>query len=211
VAIEYPAVERLDDAVRGLATVLDAERIGTADVVGGSFGGLLAQALIRAIPHRVRRVVLSATGPADPARRNDRWARLFARVPMALTRGLLRVIVRASLARVGDEAPFWREFYNRAVRDVTRDDIHARYALSADIDRLGPPTPEELARWHGAVLIVEGDHDPVASARTRAALRAIFPTARVRTIAGGGHAVSMERPLEWAGAVRDFVVGAEAA
>jgi len=206
VAITYPSVDRLDPLLDGLVAILDREALASTDVVGGSFGGLVAQALLAREPSRVRRLVLSATGPADRSRADAqvRWHRRMRRVPIGVTRGLLRLIVRAALRRAEDR-PFWRDFYRRAIAETSVDDVAARYGVSADIDREGPPPAAVLSRWNGRLLIVEGERDRIASRRAREALKAIYPAARLCTIAGAGHAASTERPREWASAIAAFL------
>ena len=55
-----------------LERMLDALGYQRADVLSASLGGVIAQQLARQAPHRVRRLVLAATGPAwaaSPGRR----------------------------------------------------------------------------------------------------------------------------------------------
>jgi len=152
IAIAYPQTGSLTRVLDGLRYILDRERIISTDIVGGSFRGLVAQAFLRRFPRQARRVVLSATGPAKPARAasNERFARAMGRLPMGLTRALLRTIVRVSLKPVTTDRAFWRGFYNEAIAALSRDEFLARYALSANIDRHGPPSPAGLQEWTGA-------------------------------------------------------------
>jgi pimeloyl-ACP methyl ester carboxylesterase len=60
-AISYPPVGRLNDVLDGLHALALHEGITSVDIVGGSFGGLLAQAFLQRYPSFTRRVVLSAT------------------------------------------------------------------------------------------------------------------------------------------------------
>ena len=91
-----------------------------ADILGGSFGGLIAQAFLQRFPQHTRRVVLSATGSAKPDRAasNEKFARVL---PVGVARVLLRAIVRASLRAVTDDRAFWRDFYFRASPGFARD------------------------------------------------------------------------------------------
>jgi hypothetical protein len=81
---------------------------------------------------------------------------------------------------------FWRGFYFRAIVAVSRQDLVTRYALSADVDRHGPPSPAGLQDWSGSVLILEGDADKIARAGARDSLKSLYPAATVRTFAGAG-------------------------
>jgi pimeloyl-ACP methyl ester carboxylesterase len=207
IAIAYPPVGSLTRLLDGLRYVLDRESVDSTDIVGGSFGGLIAQAFLRRFPQRTRRVVLSATGPAKPARAasNQKWARVMGALPIGVTRALLRTIVRVSLKPVTGDRLFWRGFYFRAIAALSRDELVARYALSADVDRHGPPSPAGLQEWTGAVLILEGDADKIAHAGARDSLKSLYPGARVHTFPGAGHAISAERRHEWAATIAQFL------
>lgn len=207
ITIAYPRVDSLARLLDGLRAILDREALDTTDLVGGSFGGLVAQAFLRRFPQQTRRIVLSASGPANTKRAasNQQWARRIGRLPIGLTRTLLRTIVRITLKRVTADKRFWRAFYFRAIDAVSRDDVVARYGLSADIDRNGPPSLAALSDWQGGILILEGDADPISRGTARQGLRALFPDARVKTFAGAGHAISVERREEWAAAIAEFL------
>jgi pimeloyl-ACP methyl ester carboxylesterase len=207
IAIAYPAVESLTALLDGLRVVLDREGVTSTDLLGGSFGGMVAQAFLQRFPDLTRRVVLSATGPAKPARAasNEKWARLIARLPVAVTRALLRSIVRLSLRTVTVDRRFWRDFYFRAIASLSRPQLIARYALSADIDRHGPPPPPGPPGWSGNMLILQGDADAIADDSARDSLKLLFPAARLRTFPGSGHAISAERAGEWAAAIAEFL------
>lgn len=190
IAIAYPPIDSPTRLLGGLRYILDHHQIDSTDIVGRSFGGLIAQAFLRRCPQRTRRVVLSATGPAKPARAasNQKWARVMGVRPISVTRGLLRTIVRASLRPVTDERAFWHDFYFRAIAALSRQELVARYALSSDVDRHGPPSPAGVQEWTGGVLILEGDANQIAHAGARDSLKALSPRARVHTFPGAGHA-----------------------
>jgi pimeloyl-ACP methyl ester carboxylesterase len=207
IAIAYPPVTSLTALLDGLRIVLDREGVGSTDLLGGSFGGMVAQAFLRRFPERTRRVVLSATGPARVSRAaaNEKWSRMVGRLPLAVTRGLLRAIVRVSLRAVTVDRRFWRDFYFRAIAELSRPELIARYRLSADIDRHGPPSLAGLQEWAGETLILEGGADQIAHGTARDSLRVIFPGAQVHTFAGAGHAISAQRADEWSATIAAFL------
>ena len=207
IAIAYPRVDSLARLLDGLRAILDRERVESTDLVGGSFGGLVAQAFLRRFPQRTRRVVLSATGPATPARAasNVRWSGRIGRIPIGVSRALLRLVVRVALKKVTADRVFWRDFYFRAIAATTREDLVSRYALSAGIDRHGPPSLAALQDWAGKMLILEGAADKIARGDARDSLKALYPHAQVRTFEGVGHAIAAQRRDEWAAAIAGFL------
>ena len=212
IAIAYPPVDSLTPLLDGLRYILDREGIVSTDIVGGSFGGMIAQAFLQRFPQRTRRVVLSATGAARPERvaSNERLSRVIGRLPVGVARALLRAIVRVTLKPVSDDRAFWRAFYFHAIAVLSREELVARYALSADVDRHGPPSPAGRQEWTGAVLILEGDADRIAHAGARDSLKSLYPGARVHTFPGAGHAISAERRQEWAATIAEFLTMSDA-
>ena len=55
------------------------------------------------------------------------------------------------------------------------------------------------------MLILEGDADKIAHSAARDTLKSLYPSARVHTFPGAGHAISAERRGEWAAAIADFL------
>jgi pimeloyl-ACP methyl ester carboxylesterase len=141
VMIEYPPVSGLDEILRGLAEILGREGIERTALLGGSFGGMLAQAFLLRFPDRASRVVLSATAPpsAERAPRNERWLRRVRWIPMGLFRGLMRLLIRKLTRGVTIGRAFWRRFYLQAVATWSREHIESQYRVSIDFE------PKEVA------------------------------------------------------------------
>jgi pimeloyl-ACP methyl ester carboxylesterase len=67
IAPAYPAVKTMDALVDGIAEILHRAGIDQAHVIGGSYGGFVAQVFVRRCSELARSLVLSHTGPPDPA------------------------------------------------------------------------------------------------------------------------------------------------
>ena len=208
-AIDYPIVADLDELLTGLLEILDLEGVYRWSMVGGSFGGMVAQALLLADPSRVDRVVLNSTGAPSPQRAesNRRWQPVIRCIPVVAIRGLLKAVVRKIGKRIGAEREFWIGYYCRAVDAITRADLESKYRVQIDFDSRFAPRLSALESWGGSLLITEGDADTLANAKTRGELLAAYPQAEVRSFEGAGHGVSLERPEEWAEAVTEFLTG----
>lgn len=198
VLVHYPSVASLDALLAGLDAVRRHLGAATVAICGGSFGALVAQAWLARDPGVIDRLVLSGAGPAEPARAVTNARRLpwMARVPMPVWRALLGFAVRMSTSRSAERG-YWRAYYADAIAALTWPDLASRYRIAIDVDRAGPPSPATLAAWAGAVLVIEGGRDAVASERARAALRPVFPRARFHRIADAGHGLALEQPEEW--------------
>lgn len=205
--VAYPRVASLADLVQWLEAVR-ARVAGQARVAvyGGSFGGLVAQAWLRQAPASLGDLVISGTGPPEPARadKNARALHLMRRVPMPAWRVLLRTAVRLTTRRAPDRE-VWRRFYGRAIGDLAWADLESRYRVAIDLDRGGPASFGDLAPWRGRLLVLEGARDGVARERARTALRAAYPQATFHVFDDVGHGMALDRPDEWLRVVSGFL------
>jgi pimeloyl-ACP methyl ester carboxylesterase len=208
VLVEYPVVSGLDELLSGLSSLLAREGIRRTALLGGSFGGLVAQAFLFRFPEATTRVVLSATGPPDPrrARTNERFLRVVRFLPMSLVRSLLRLGIRRMVKRAPRDRERWLSFYSNLVDGFTRERLSSLYKVAIDFDRLGPDRLAALESWQGEMLLLAGSEDRVASKRSREALKSAYPRARSVTIEGAGHGMALEKPDEWRGAVTSFLL-----
>jgi pimeloyl-ACP methyl ester carboxylesterase len=198
-APDYPAVPSLAEFADGLLALLDTEHIRTAHVVGGSFGGLLAQVLVRRAPKRVASLVLSHTGAPDGRRR--RAAQVVALLPAPLLRAALKARLGRTLAATD---PFWRRYFEGAVSRLSRADILSRFRLQAEFSAEAGYCPEDLTAWPGRVLVIEAADDPLFPPAAQQRLRALYPLAQVHQFQGTGHAAALLRPAEYAAVLTHF-------
>lgn len=212
VAVSYPSVATMTELCDGIAALLDRLGMARADVLGSSLGGWVAQCLVRRHPERVRRLVLSHTYALRPedARRLRTGTRIWRILPGWLFRALVRRRIRGALE------PVRRAGAAGDARSLER-------ILAASMTTLDPAAliryndwmiesliafrfaPGDLADRAGDVLIVESADDPILRPSSRAALRALYPAARVHTFHGGGHATALAMPAEYAAAVTAFL------
>jgi pimeloyl-ACP methyl ester carboxylesterase len=200
-------VDGLYQMLDGLDTILEAEDIDRFSLVGGSYGGMVAQALLLHDPSRVEKVLLNSTGSPSPARAesNQRWQPVIGRIPISWIHGLLRRIVKKLGKKIETEHDFWVDYYCDAAGALTRDDLQSKYRASIDFDRDFGSRLGLIDTWSGEMLITQGSADSMAGAKMRADLLEAYPRARVRSFEGAGHGVSLERPDEWEAAVVEFL------
>jgi pimeloyl-ACP methyl ester carboxylesterase len=187
-APDYPPIDSLADTVDGLIALLDVERVQHAHVVGGSFGGMLAQALVRRAPNRVSSMVLSHTGAADGRRR--RGAGIIGLLPGPLLRAMLGARLGKTLTAAD---PFWRRYFQEAIARLSKADIMSRIRIQAQFSA-SVHRPEDLAGWPGRVLIVEADDDPLIRQAQGERLRALYPRSDTYRFQGTGHAAAILEP-----------------
>ncbi len=180
--------DRLADLTERLIDRLGHERV---DVLGYSFGGLVAQFLCRRAPGRVRRVVLAATAPGWGGVPGSVWTLAQMSTPLRY---------------------YWRPYYDSVIGGLmggrARSDPEF-VRRHGDARQLNPPTPlgylwqlAALATSPGTLhwlseitaptLVVAGDDDPVMPLGNAMLLGRYLPNARVLIVPGEGHLLLMD-------------------
>jgi poly(3-hydroxyalkanoate) depolymerase len=173
------------------------------DVLGVSFGGVLAQQLAHQAPRRVRRLVLAATGaglggvPASP-----------------------RVLLALATPRRYTQPDYFRrvagDIYGGAARrdpDATLHGSPARFtkapSMSGYLAQLyaiaGWTSLPWLARLRQPTLVISGDDDPIVPLVNGRMLNRLIPDARLHVVRGGGHLFLLDHPAEMAALVTRFI------
>lgn len=195
IAPTYPPVHSMDALVDGIAGLLDQEGFRQAAVLGGSYGGLVAQAFVRRHPDKTERLILSHTMVPGSGRS-------FAlRVGVKLLRyypgWMLRTDFRRKLLGImpGDpETAVFRAYMEDILGRVTKEEVLALYGRVADLFAGPRFQPGDLDGWRGKVLLLFADDDPATPEPARVALQALYPRAEVHLFSGSGHATALLQP-----------------
>ena len=208
IAPTYPfAVTTVAQLIEGIARILDGEDIDWAHVLGGSYGGMVAQCFVRQYPNRVGSLILSHTGgpKLERAEKNRKLMTVLRFLPMGVLRIMLRLATRKSLEDAPKQRSFWEAYSEEMIGCLTKADLVARYQIAVDFDATSRFTPNDLTDWSGRILILEGDNDPVAEAPAREALKAFHPQAQVHTFRGTGHVASIAQLGEYVSVIKRFL------
>ena len=190
----------LAEALEDLLDRLKAER---ADLVGHSIGGMVAQEFVATRPDRVRSLVLSGTTAAFGSKDGsfqekfvrDRLAPLDAGQTMA---ALAKV---AADRLVGPDAdPFAGPAIQAAMAAVPADTYRAAIRCLATFDRFA-----DMAGIATPTLLVAGEVDRNAPARTMESMSRKIPGARYACLPATGHMAPLEQPAAFNALVREFL------
>ncbi len=202
----YRWPRRMPGLARTFELLLDALGYEQADVLGASFGGILAQQLAHQAPRRVRRLVLAATGAGVPG---------LGGVP-----GSPRALLALATPRRHQSPDYFRRIAGTVYGGQARRDPDA--LLPGSIAQFSE-TPSvrgyvdqlyAISFWTGVpwlwrlsqpTLVLAGDDDPIVPAINGRILAGIIPDARLEIIPGGGHLFPLERPAEIAALVAEFL------
>jgi pimeloyl-ACP methyl ester carboxylesterase len=207
IAPAYPAVKTMAALVDGIAEILHQEGIEWTHVLGGSYGGFVAQVFVRRHPGLTRSLVLSHTFPPDPVsgktiKRMVRW------LPLLPEWGLRRLMGKwlGSLmpAKTAETTLLVAMFEELLYHRLNKADILS--TIWRTIDYCAQEyTPQDLAGWPGKVLLVIADDDPSTPEPVRAALSALYPSARLHLFHGTGHVTSVSKEEEYQAVIGNFL------
>ncbi len=199
----YRFPRRMSGLASTMDQMLDVLGYREVDLLGISFGGVLAQQLAYQAPHRIRRLVLAATGPglggvpgsprvllamATPRRytQPDYFRRIAGDIYGGLARRDPDAILHGSLARFA-HAPSLRGYLSQV------------YAIA------GWTSIPWLRRLSQPTLVLSGDDDPIVPLVNGRILNRLTPSSRLHVVHGGGHLFLLERPDEMAAVVTEFL------
>jgi poly(3-hydroxyalkanoate) depolymerase len=190
-----PALQRLT-RMRGLAELvarlIEALGYRSVDVLGYSFGGIVAQELARRRPERVGRLVLCATSPGAISVPPKPLATLLMLTPARYSDRSVaqRVVPLIAGGRTQRDPTALREHLtDRLARPPsTRGYLQQLYAVT------GWSSLTWLRRIQHETLIMVGDDDPLVSVINARYMAAAMPRARLRVVRGGGHLFLLDEP-----------------
>lgn len=200
---------KLDWYAHLIARWLEAIELKSADFVGHSFGGGVAQMLLLECPERVRRLVLVASGGlgtdvgfwlrlASLPHLVEQFGQPFMAVGTRLAlRGVRHGITREDVAQLSrlNAQPGSARAFARSVRDVIDWRGQRRHFLhrAHEIETLP------------ALLVLWGDRDSIIPVAQGRAFVALLDGAVFQVFEGCGHYLHNERPAEFARVVRNFL------
>lgn len=199
---------RLRNTASSIALCLDQEGITRAAVMGYSMGGRAALRFALAHPERCAGLVLESTSPgfATDAERTQRRAEDEARAQRIEREGV-DVFVRE-----WELLPLWHSQAQLHPATLARQReirlANSALGLARSLRGAGAAEEgsvlEELRLLTMPVLLLAGALDQPYVARAKA-MAARLPRATVHVEPGAGHALHLERPLEVASLVKQFV------
>ena len=203
-----PARYAFDRLADDLVAVLDAVDGRRVIVLGYSMGGRAALKLALRHPERVAALVLESASPGivDPA---ERAARRQSDHDLA---GMLERDGITPFVDHWERLPLWAS--QSGLDEWTRAELRAQRLMQSPAGLANclrgagqgedPPVADRLGEIRVPVLLLAGALDGAYVAFARAMAPRI-PEARLEIVPDAGHAVHLERPAEYAAAVKGFL------
>ena len=195
---------RMPGIARTVEQMLDVLGYDRVHVLGVSLGGVIAQQLARQAPHRVRGLILAATGPG------------LGGVP-----GSPRALLPLATPRRYYQPGYYRRIAGRVYGGAARRDPDAllhgsparfieRPTLRGYAGQIYAITGWTSLPWlrtlQHTTLVLAGDDDPIVPVINGRILARCIPNAQLQVVSGGGHLFLIERPAEMAGLIATFLL-----
>jgi pimeloyl-ACP methyl ester carboxylesterase len=208
---DYPPIRDISTLFDGMITLLDELGIGQFSLMGGSYGGWMAQSFVRACPERVCKLVLTAIGPPN-AENSRQIAKMLSWLRLMPT-FVLKILTNYSFSRLDtnliEEYPemalLWALVKEVMDTRVKREDIFALLYRLIDQTENCSFTPDDLKDWGGSILIVCGTEDPSTPADKREALQKLYPQAQMEVFEGGAHGIALTHQKEYFAVIDEFL------
>jgi pimeloyl-ACP methyl ester carboxylesterase len=213
IAPDYPPIDNLEELFAGFMSLLDHLGVNHFYALGGSYGGWMVQSMVRMVPQRLKKLVITAVGPPD-AENSEQLASLlpWLRItPTFILRSMLNRTFSRLISQAGGDPNL--ALLLALVKEVVyfrldRNDILASMDRLIDQTRNYTFSAEDLNDWSGRILLVFGSNDPASPPEKRAAMKNLYPQAELKVIEGGEHGIAISHQDDYFGAIDQFLMGA---
>ena len=206
--------------VGDMAALLDHLKLDRVALIGTSMGGLMSMIMMKAMPQRVRGVVLNDVGPVFEKAGLDRIASYVSSTePLASWEAAAEAVGRVQHDIFPDYRPDqWMAFARRTYRELDDGRVALDYdpAITRTVGQVRPGLLTRIAMWKlfkemskVPLLIVRGGTSDILSEKTAAKMVKRHPDAKLVTVPRIGHAPILDEP-EAAPAIASFLAGLEA-
>lgn len=191
----YNLSQNMTGLCEGIASILNLENANEVDVIGSSYGGLVAQYFVRRFPGKVKNLVIAHSFIIKAGL--EKYLKFGLKLIRIIPGGVLRVLFKLKVKKMlfdklkkinHPEKDMWRAYYSQAIDagSFTAVSIHQNIALQ-ECTALPPFHQHDLQHWDGRIFIIDSEDDPAVSKKDRNDLKLVYPGAIVYTFKDAGH------------------------
>ena len=212
----YPEVATIEKLMQGISAIIQQEGVASFNILGQSFGGVLAQELVRRFPLLIESAIIShsttTSPPIDKSVIDSNYKHVGKTMQMLriMPMGLMRILFKKRIAKIltnfsEEDRSFWIEYFSELVAKKTRSVQINLYKCMMDFMSNYTYCVDDLKGWQGRILILDSDEDKSISQPEREAVRALYPNTEVITFKNTGHlSIILERE-QYLAIVKNFL------
>ena len=207
--------------IQDMAALLDQLGVSEVALIGTSMGGLMSMLMVKAMPERIRGVVLNDVGPHLDKAGLDRIAGYASDVvPAANWAEAADVVERVNKDVFPEfQREDWIAFAQRTYRKMETGQVILDYdpEITRSVGEVRPGLMTRIAMWRlyaamkkTPLLIIRGANSDILSAKTAKLMAKRHPGARLIDVPDRGHAPLLDEPSA-VQAISEFLNGLDAA
>lgn len=204
----YPAIATMAGLADGLNAILKAEGIKKCSVLAGSFGGMIAQVLVRRHGNVIDKLILSTTSAPIPkqAETYQQQREMISQSPEDLVLETAKERMFGMVNPPEHEENFWKAYLDElySIR-LTKGDLLSTYDSIIDYMTNYQFQNDDLDDWHGEILILDSDNDNVFDSSAREEVNLLYPQAHSHTFERAGHSPASSQRDIYFDIVRKFL------
>jgi pimeloyl-ACP methyl ester carboxylesterase len=211
----YPLVTTMEELADGIVRILETEGIDRFNILGQSFGGILAQVIVHKYPDKVNKLILSHTTttspPVDQAikaeslKRIEKKEKVLSFLPFRIFSLIAKWKISKLIPADIEEKEFWDAYFHEMLSNMKKGVLASLSKCMIDFGQNYTFSRDDLANWPGKILILESDNDPFFHLSERKALKELYPKAQVHLFHGTGHLTVIVNQEEFLSIIRSFL------
>lgn len=202
----YPLICQMDSLTDGIATILENESVNNVNVFGASFGGLVAQFLLKKYPDRLSKVILSNTGTLlnnpESLKKLKRSQKLIRFIPDKFIRYIAKRSFIKGISFSEDVKPFYEQYLYES---FSKQVVCCHFGCIHNFHTSFSITISHLENWPGKLLIINAKDDSFVGKESSVVLRSVFPMAEFYTFESGGHILSLTQHDKYLEVINRFL------
>jgi len=211
----YPPVTTMGELADGIVRILETEGIDRINILGQSFGGILAQVIIHKYPDKVSKLILSHTTTTSPPvdqtikfkslKKIEKKEKVLSFLPFGIFSLIAKWKISKLISTDMEEKEFWDAYFHEMLSNMNKEALASLSKCMIDFGQNYIFSRDDLENWPGKILILESDDDLFFNPSERKALKELYPQARVHTFHGTGHLTLIVNREEFLSIIRNFL------
>jgi pimeloyl-ACP methyl ester carboxylesterase len=211
----YPSVTTMGELADGIIRILETEGIDRFNILGQSFGGILAQVIAHKYPDKVNKLILSHTTttspPVDQAikaenlKKIEKKEKILSFLPFWIFCLIAKWKISKLIPTNMEEREFWDAYFHEMLSNMKKEALASLSRCMIDFGYNYTFSRDDLANWPGKILILESDDDLFFNPSERKVLKELYPQAQVHTFHGTGHLTLIANREEFLSIIGNFL------